>query len=141
MKTLACCPALATQQQVSLEDQLLTGIRSTTIRLSVGMESVEDICADLDQALHKAGHATHNVNDVMAVEAAVSDVTLDRGRDSTMSEKVPHTSCTAASTLSARRVRLAELYGEMNAITAEIESIQSLIKEDNIQLMSSDYQV
>ncbi len=53
-KTLAIHPASTTHQQLSHEEQLATGVTEDFIRLSVGIENVEDILADIDQALEKA---------------------------------------------------------------------------------------
>jgi O-acetylhomoserine (thiol)-lyase len=50
-KTLAIHPASTTHQQLSPEEQLATGVTPDFIRLSVGIENVEDIIADIDQAL------------------------------------------------------------------------------------------
>lgn len=52
-KTLAIHPATTTHQQLSVEEQELTGVSQDYIRLSVGIEHVEDIIADIDQALKK----------------------------------------------------------------------------------------
>lgn len=53
-KSLACHPASTTHRQMSTEEQRLAGIGPETIRLSVGIEHVDDIIADLDQALQAA---------------------------------------------------------------------------------------
>ncbi len=53
-KTLAIHPPSTTHQQLSPEEQLATGVTPDFIRLSVGIENVRDIIADLDQALNKA---------------------------------------------------------------------------------------
>jgi O-acetylhomoserine (thiol)-lyase len=53
-KTLAIQPATTTHQQLSPEEQLATGVTPDFIRLSVGLEHLDDILADLDQALAKA---------------------------------------------------------------------------------------
>jgi len=50
-KSLACHPASTTHRQMSLEEQRKAGVRPETIRLSVGIEHIDDIIADLDQAL------------------------------------------------------------------------------------------
>lgn len=50
-KSLIIHPASTTHQQLSREDQLSTGVTEDYIRLSVGLENVEDIIADLEQAL------------------------------------------------------------------------------------------
>jgi O-acetylhomoserine (thiol)-lyase len=50
-KTLACHPASTTHRQMSAEEQRKAGVRPAMIRLSIGIEHVDDIVADLDQAL------------------------------------------------------------------------------------------
>ena len=50
-KSLACHPASTTHRQMSREEQAAAGVRPETIRLSVGIEHIDDIIADLDQAL------------------------------------------------------------------------------------------
>jgi O-acetylhomoserine (thiol)-lyase len=49
-KSLVIHPASTTHQQLSPEEQLLSGITPDTVRLSVGIESIADILADLDRA-------------------------------------------------------------------------------------------
>jgi O-acetylhomoserine (thiol)-lyase len=53
-KSLVIHPASTTHQQLSREEQEETGVTADYIRLSVGLEDVEDITADIDQALRKA---------------------------------------------------------------------------------------
>jgi O-acetylhomoserine (thiol)-lyase len=53
-KSLACHPASTTHRQMSPEEQRTAGIGPETIRLSVGIEHIDDIIADLDQALGAA---------------------------------------------------------------------------------------
>ena len=53
-KSLACHPASTTHRQMSPAEQRLAGIGPETIRLSVGIEHIDDIIADLDQALAAA---------------------------------------------------------------------------------------
>lgn len=50
-KTLVIHPASTTHQQLSAEEQLATGVTEDFIRVSVGIESADDIIADIDQAL------------------------------------------------------------------------------------------
>jgi O-acetylhomoserine (thiol)-lyase len=52
-KTLAIHPATPTHSQLTPEEQLATGVTPDFIRLSVGLEHVDDIVADLGQALDK----------------------------------------------------------------------------------------
>jgi O-acetylhomoserine (thiol)-lyase len=53
-KSLVIHPASTTHQQLTPEEQTATGVTPDFIRLSIGIEDVEDIIADLDQALAKA---------------------------------------------------------------------------------------
>jgi O-acetylhomoserine (thiol)-lyase len=50
-KTLACHPASTTHRQMSPAEQRKAGVTPETIRLSVGIEHIDDIIGDLDQAL------------------------------------------------------------------------------------------
>jgi O-acetylhomoserine (thiol)-lyase len=50
-KSLACHPASTTHRQMSAEQQQKAGVRPEMIRLSVGIEHIDDIIADIDQAL------------------------------------------------------------------------------------------
>jgi O-acetylhomoserine (thiol)-lyase len=50
-KSLACHPASTTHRQMSSEEQIKAGVRPEAIRLSIGIEHIDDIVADLDQAL------------------------------------------------------------------------------------------
>jgi O-acetylhomoserine (thiol)-lyase len=50
-KSLACHPASTTHRQMPVKDQLKAGVTPSTIRVSVGIEHIDDILADLDQAL------------------------------------------------------------------------------------------
>lgn len=53
-KSLAIHPATTTHQQLSSEEQLATGVTPDFIRLSIGIEHIDDIIADIEQALQKA---------------------------------------------------------------------------------------
>jgi O-acetylhomoserine (thiol)-lyase len=50
-KTLCCHPASTTHRQMNPEEQLRAGASPEAIRLSVGIEHIDDILADLEQAL------------------------------------------------------------------------------------------
>jgi O-acetylhomoserine (thiol)-lyase len=54
-KSLAIHPATTTHSQLNEEQQRAGGITPELVRLSVGIESLDDILADLDQALAAAG--------------------------------------------------------------------------------------
>ncbi|MCI9456633.1 MAG: O-acetylhomoserine aminocarboxypropyltransferase/cysteine synthase [Oscillospiraceae bacterium] len=51
VKSLVIHPATTTHSQLTAEELLEQGIRPSTIRLSIGTEHIEDILADLEQAL------------------------------------------------------------------------------------------
>jgi O-acetylhomoserine (thiol)-lyase len=53
-KSLACHPASTTHRQLSPEEQAKVGVTPEMIRLSVGIEHIDDILEDLAQALEKA---------------------------------------------------------------------------------------
>ena len=53
-KSLVIHPATTTHQQLTPEEQRATGVTDDYVRLSVGIEDVRDILADIDQALRKA---------------------------------------------------------------------------------------
>lgn len=54
-KTLACHPASTTHRQLSEAEQVAVGVRPEMIRICVGIEHIDDIVADIDQALEAAG--------------------------------------------------------------------------------------
>ncbi len=54
-KSLACHPASTTHRQMSAEARLKAGVRPEMMRLSVGIEHIDDIIGDLDQALAATG--------------------------------------------------------------------------------------
>ncbi|NLE22103.1 MAG: homocysteine synthase [Actinobacteria bacterium] len=53
-KSLAIHPATTTHSQLTADEQLLTGVTDDFVRLSIGIESLDDIIADIAQALDKA---------------------------------------------------------------------------------------
>ena len=53
-KSLACHPASTTHRQMSAEQQRMAGVLPETIRLSIGIEHIDDIIEDIDQALAQA---------------------------------------------------------------------------------------
>jgi len=50
-RSLAIHPATTTHSQLGPEEQLATGVSESYVRLSIGLEHIDDILADLDQAL------------------------------------------------------------------------------------------
>jgi O-acetylhomoserine (thiol)-lyase len=53
-KSLAIHPASTTHRQLSQDELVAAGIRPETIRLSIGLEHIDDLIEDIDQALTKA---------------------------------------------------------------------------------------
>jgi O-acetylhomoserine (thiol)-lyase len=53
-KSLVIHPASTTHAQLTVEEQKETGVTLDYIRLSIGIENVEDIKQDIDQALKQA---------------------------------------------------------------------------------------
>ena len=54
-KSLATHPATTTHQRLTSEERERLSIRETTVRLSIGIEDIDDLLEDLDQALIRAG--------------------------------------------------------------------------------------
>ncbi|NLF02757.1 MAG: O-acetylhomoserine aminocarboxypropyltransferase/cysteine synthase, partial [Anaerolineales bacterium] len=52
-RSLAIHPASTTHQQLSESEQAAAGVTPDFVRLSIGIETLEDILADLDQALSR----------------------------------------------------------------------------------------
>eukprot|EP00979_Chaetoceros_neogracilis_P017365 scaffold10205_cov224-Chaetoceros_neogracile.AAC.1 len=52
-KSLAIHPATTTHSQMNAEEQVAAGVEPEMVRLSIGIETIDDIIADLDQALAK----------------------------------------------------------------------------------------
>ncbi|WP_338825702.1 O-acetyl-L-homoserine sulfhydrylase [Moorella thermoacetica] len=52
--SLVIHPASTTHQQLTPEEQLASGVTEDLVRISVGLEDVEDLIADLDQALNRS---------------------------------------------------------------------------------------
>ena len=53
-KSLACHPATTTHRQLSPEELAKAGVSEDLVRISVGLEHVDDIIADIAQALERA---------------------------------------------------------------------------------------
>ncbi|MEM0912821.1 MAG: PLP-dependent transferase, partial [Pseudomonadota bacterium] len=50
-KSLACHPASTTHRQLNPEELASAGVSEEMVRISVGIEHIDDIIADIDQAL------------------------------------------------------------------------------------------
>ena len=55
-KSLACHPASTTHRQLNEKELAATGVSADLIRISVGIEAIEDIIADVSQALDKVSN-------------------------------------------------------------------------------------
>ena len=55
VESLVCHPASMTHASIPYETRQKVGITDGLIRLSIGIEGIDDILADLDQAIEKAG--------------------------------------------------------------------------------------
>lgn len=53
VRSLALHPASTSHSQLSEEDQLAAGLPPELVRLSIGIEHIDDILADLEQALER----------------------------------------------------------------------------------------
>ena len=53
-KSLACHPATTTHRQLNPEELKSAGVSEDMVRLSIGIEHVDDIIADIEQALNSA---------------------------------------------------------------------------------------
>ena len=54
-KSLACHPASTTHRQLNDEELKAAGVSSDLVRISVGIENIDDIIADVSQALERVG--------------------------------------------------------------------------------------
>jgi len=61
-KSLIIHPASTTHQQLSEEDQLSTGVSKDLVRLSVGIEDVEDLIADLKAVFENVTQSQYSIN-------------------------------------------------------------------------------
>jgi len=55
-KTLISHPASTTHRQMGEAEQLKAGVTPDMVRMSVGLETLDDLLWDIDQALHAATH-------------------------------------------------------------------------------------
>ena len=56
-KSLIAHPASTTHRQLDEEEQMAAGVTPETVRISVGLETLDDLIWDLDQALEKSQKA------------------------------------------------------------------------------------
>jgi len=67
-KSLACHPASTTHRQMSPHEQTAAGVTPEMIRLSIGIEHIDDLIEDLDLALASAGRRAMRAEPVLAGE-------------------------------------------------------------------------
>jgi cystathionine beta-lyase len=60
VKSLLCHPANMTHKSIPAEKRRAAGVADSLVRLSVGLEEIEDLLEDLEQALDKVGAQTEN---------------------------------------------------------------------------------
>jgi O-acetylhomoserine (thiol)-lyase len=94
-KSLIIHPASTTHQQLGPEDQLATGVTLDLIRISVGLEHLGDLIADLDQALEAAtsdsGAVATTDNPGRATSDSGSVTTTDNAGRATSDSAAPAT--------------------------------------------------
>ena len=61
-KSLAAHPASTTHRQLSPQELASAGVTEDMIRLCIGIEHIDDIIADLEQALAAAGDSRHTAD-------------------------------------------------------------------------------
>ncbi|HYD22659.1 MAG TPA: PLP-dependent transferase, partial [Flavipsychrobacter sp.] len=54
VKSLLCHPATMTHKSIPVEKRQAAGVADSLVRLSVGLEDVQDLIADIEQALSKS---------------------------------------------------------------------------------------
>lgn len=146
-KSLASCPGLSTQHQVSPEDREKTRISGNTIRLSIGLENPKDLCDDLEQALEKMSSLVEveNDNKVLQVVDNIKQLELQDPMFLVDTKKAFVDDCVprsiAVTVPSSERgqclQRLKVLVSQMNSINSEIESLQNFIKKDNESIQAT----
>ncbi len=95
-KSLACHPASTTHRQLTPEQLEQTGVTPETIRLCIGIEHVDDIIADLDQALEASAGEVVELKPRRAVGLVLMPAILQKhGRDgaATGSSSASSTTC------------------------------------------------
>lgn len=143
VKTLASAPGLSTQHQIPVERRAAIGIKPSTIRLSVGMEQVDDICGDIDQALaivmRRFNKKAVRESAAAAIGTSVEKMNIDSDVRKTTSDDTAVSSGKSYTAVRAKRTaRLRVLYDQMNAITAEMETLQQQIRADNEALFQQE---
>jgi O-acetylhomoserine (thiol)-lyase len=73
-KSLVCHPASTTHRQMPAEQQIKAGVRPEMLRLSIGIEHIDDILDDLDQALDAAVPARMSAQPAIGARGSTSHV-------------------------------------------------------------------
>jgi len=72
VRSLAIHPASTTHRQLAPEDQKAAGVKPGMVRLSVGIEHLDDIIADLQQALDSVAQSAPQPVSAAAAPAALA---------------------------------------------------------------------
>ena len=87
-KSLACHPASTTHRQLSPQELIKAGVTEDTVRLSIGIEHIDDIVADLNQALATVTADPVITGGIAEVDDSASQETLARRLVRTHAQRV-----------------------------------------------------
>jgi hypothetical protein len=87
-KSLACHPASTTHRQLSPAELIKAGVTEDTVRLSIGIEHIDDIVADLNQALSAVSGDTAITDGMVEADDSASQETLARRLVRTHAQRV-----------------------------------------------------
>ena len=76
-KTLAIHPATTTHQQLTEDERIATGVTDDFVRLSIGLEPIDDIKADIEQALAKATTSSERLFEVSGASFVAGNTIKD----------------------------------------------------------------
>ena len=76
-KTLAIHPATTTHQQLTEDERIATGVTDDFVRLSIGLEHIDDIKADIEQALAKATTSSERLFEVSGASFVAGNTIKD----------------------------------------------------------------
>jgi len=85
VRTLIIHPAATTHEQLSEEEQLLAGVTPDHIRLSVGIEHIDDLKADLEQGMAKVFSSSSSSSSPSSSSSTISSTTSSTTTTSTSS--------------------------------------------------------
>jgi len=87
-KSLACHPASTTHRQLSPQELSKAGVTEDTVRLSIGIEHIDDIVADVNQALSTVNADPMITSGIAEVDDSGSQETLARRLVRTHAQRV-----------------------------------------------------